>query len=81
MRSRHFITSIVTTTAPPTANTEWGVTHGLTCGDTPTIPRGVIPITRNAAGIIYDGGTANTTSTYYLKCDTGNTTFTLLFIG
>jgi hypothetical protein len=62
----------VTGTSPSTANMAFTVTHVLG-----RVPVGFDVKRINAAGIIYDSGTAWTSTEIFLKCSVASATFTL----
>ena len=74
MRSRNFRASLVGGIAPGTANTEMTIAHGLDAQ-----PRGYFITRRNAAASVYLGTTAWDSTTAYLKSDTANAAFSVLF--
>jgi hypothetical protein len=55
------------------ADTEFSATHKLE-----RVPQGYIVVYADTAGVVYDSGTAWTTSTIYLKCDAANAGIKLL---
>lgn len=65
--------SRVSVTSHATPGTEFSVAHGL--GKTPT---GYIVYGQDGAGSIYDGATANTATTLYLKSDAVSKTFRII---
>lgn len=65
--------SRVTIVTHATPGTETGYSHGLG-----KVPLGYIVTGQNAAGSVYDGATANTNQTLYLKSDVSSKTFKIL---
>jgi len=65
--------SSVTIVTHATPGTETGFSHGLG-----KVPLGYIVTGQEASGSVYDGGTANTNTTLYLKSDVSSKTFKLL---
>lgn len=65
--------SRVTIVSHATPGTETGYSHGLG-----KIPQGYIVTGQEAAGSVYDGATANTNQTLYLKSDVSSKTFKIL---
>jgi hypothetical protein len=63
----------VSVTSHATPGTEFSVTNTLG-----KVPVGYIVYGQNAAGNVYDGTTANTATTLYLKSDVSSKTFRLL---
>lgn len=55
------------------AGTEFSVAHGLG-----KVPTGYIVYGQSAAGSLYDGSTANTKTTLYLKSNATGTTFKII---
>lgn len=55
------------------ADTEFNVSHGLR-----KIPRGFICVNTDKAAILYDSGTAWTTTKIYLKCNAANAAVSIL---
>jgi hypothetical protein len=60
-------------TSHATPGTEFGVAHGLG-----KIPQGYIVTGQTDAGSVYDGVTANSRTTLYLKSDVSSKTFRIL---
>lgn len=58
-----------------TANAEFSITHTLG-----TVPIGYLITKTNKGGVVYDSGTAWTSTTIYLKCSTANTTITVFLL-
>ncbi len=58
-----------------TINTEFSVTHTLG-----SIPVGYLVTKINKGGVIYDSGTAWTSTTIYLKCSAANATVSLFLL-
>lgn len=56
-----------------TPGTEFATTHALG-----KVPTGYIVVGQTAAGNVYDGATANTNTTLYLKSDVSSKTFRIL---
>jgi hypothetical protein len=56
-----------------TPGTEFATAHALG-----KVPTGYIVVGQTAAGNVYDGTTANTTTTLYLKSDVSSKTFRIL---
>jgi len=50
-----------------TANTEFSISHNLK-----QVPEGYMVVKNSNGGVIYDGSTAWTSTTIYLKCTTAN---------
>ena len=69
----NFDAEILSVADSGTANTEFTVSHTLK-----RVPIGFIVLNINKAGVVYDSGTAWTTSAIYLKCSTANTVIKLL---
>ncbi len=67
--------TLKTFTTPATANSEFSVAHGLG-----KIPTGYWLSNTNLGCKMYDGGTANTDTNLYLKCDTVSVSGTLIII-
>lgn len=65
--------SRVTIVTHATPGTEFSVSHGLG-----KVPLGYIVTGKEAAGIVYDGTTANTNTTLYLRSDVSSKTFKIL---
>ena len=65
--------SRVTIVTHVTPGTETGYSHGLG-----KVPLGYIVTGQEAAGSVYDGATANTNQTLYLKSDVSSKTFKIL---
>lgn len=57
------------------ADTEFSVTHGLG-----SIPIGFLVTNIDKGGVIYDSGTAWTTTTIYLKCSAANAAVTVFLL-
>lgn len=64
---------IVTVSDTGLADTEFDVAHTLR-----RIPAGFIIVNRDAACIVYDSGSAWTSTTIYLKCNTANANIKVL---
>lgn len=65
--------SQVSVVSHATPGTEFSIAHGLG-----KIPEGYIVTGQNGAGSVYDGATANSKTTLYLKSDVASKTFRLL---
>jgi hypothetical protein len=65
--------SRVTIVTHATPGTETGYSHGLG-----KVPQGYIVTGQEAAGSVYDGSTANSKTTLYLKSDVASKTFRIL---
>jgi len=63
----------VSVTTHATPGTEFSVAHGLG-----KIPAGYIVAGQDGAGSVYDGATANTSTTLYLKSDVASKIFRLI---
>lgn len=63
----------VSVTSDGTPGTEFSVLHTLG-----KVPIGYIVCGQNGAGSVYDGTTANTATTLYLKSDAASTSFRLI---
>lgn len=60
------------------ADTEVVVAHGLTdANGTAIVPAGFLVIGRDKAGVVYDSGTANTTTALNIKCSVATVALTL----
>lgn len=57
-------------TSHETADTEKAFAHTLG-----RVPRGYIIVSKDKASAFYDGATANTADTIYLRCDTASVAF------
>lgn len=57
------------------ANTEFAVAHTLK-----RVPTGFIVIKNDKAGVVYNSGTAWTTTNIYLKCSVANCNITVIII-
>lgn len=79
MKCGNFSGTIITVTfASP--NTELAVTHELVNSvGGGVIPRGYIVARRDLGSRVYESGTAWTTTTAYLKCDTTNAVCYIIF--
>lgn len=64
---------IVTDTG--TADTQFTVSHGIGA-----VPIGFLVLNINKGGVVYDSGTAWTSTNIYLKCTTANTNVTLFLL-
>lgn len=69
----NFNAQIITISDTGVADAQNTVTHTLQ-----RVPIGFIVLNRNKGGVMYDAGTAWTTTNLYLKCTTANTTVKLL---
>lgn len=69
----NFDASQVSVVSHATPGTEFSVAHGLG-----KIPLGYIITGQNGAGGVYDGSTANSRTTLYLKSDVASKTFRIL---
>jgi len=65
--------SLVTVTSDATPGTEFSVSHGLG-----KVPTGYIVYKQGGAGTIYNGPTANTATTLYLRSDASSTSFSVI---
>lgn len=66
---------LVSVTSDATPGTEFSVAHTLG-----KIPVGYLVYGQNGAGSVYDGTTANTATTLFLKSDAASTSFRLIVI-
>lgn len=73
--SDNFNCQIVSVTDTGLADAEFAVGHGLK-----RVPTGFIVINNNKAGVVYDSGTAWTTTYIYLKCSALNATIKIILI-
>ena len=67
--------SVVSVDSHATPGTEFSVSHGLG-----KVPEGYIIMSSGGAGSVYDGTTANTKDTLYLRSDASSVTFKLLVL-
>ncbi len=81
-RSRNILVFTVTDTAPGTANLEFAVTAGVGTNffQDGHIPLGFIVIGLTAATTLYNGTTAWTASTIYLKSSVASVGYTIMII-
>lgn len=70
--SDNFNGEILTLADTGPADSEQTVPHSLK-----RLPTGFLVLRRSNAGVVYDSGTAWTTTTIFVKCSTGNATVTL----